>query len=333
MVPVSGTARDDARKAGERAGLLHAAQPGRWSPGRSALGRRSLGDHRVSEQQRDVSAVITRVTAGRHSTVLTMIWATSSMVAAGTIATRVARRERLRRVQRGSPGPRDLGRHVLWRHASLPAQGRYRDDHPDARRGGQPARHRRPRVPGGRRGSPPSGLRLGEVCGVQVDDVGFLTRTPDVHRQVQRPRGAEWRSARRSTRADDPPPRWARRCPRAARGAGGRTRLGALALPRLRATAAPELSGLPLAAGPYSVRATRAAVPRSPPLLRLGAHCGPLRLRDGAARARPRERDSPLNPYARPWPSAEDRTRNAAAGLMAAAPPNDADTVRTGGHA
>jgi len=174
-----------------------------------------------------------------------------------------------------------------------------------------------------------AGLRLGEVCGAQVGDIGFLTRAFDVKRQVQRVvagevevRAPKYGSERTVNIPDDLVTVLARQAERTVREAPirwlfpGETE----ALPLHRSTAngywrtarakvdLPELrfhdlrhffaSGL-IAAGCDVVTVSRA-------------------LGHGSA-------EVTLRVYAHLWPSAEDRTRAAAAGLMAAA----ADSGRT----
>ena len=176
-----------------------------------------------------------------------------------------------------------------------------------------------------------AGLRLGEAAAVQAGDVDFLRRTLQVERQVQRAskgkveiRAPKYGSERTVyvpeqlvtmlaelvrrrgdaawlfVGAKDQPPhqntvghRWRQTCRRA--GVSGVT------LHDLRHFYA---SGL-IAAGCDVVTVQRAL---------------------GHAKA-----TTTLNTYAHLWPTAEDRTRKAAAGLMAAVLENPADNVRTTG--
>lgn len=177
-----------------------------------------------------------------------------------------------------------------------------------------------------------AGLRLGEVCGAQVGDVGFLTRTLDVRRQVQRANGGEVEIrppkygsertvhlpddlvtvlARHTGQLDgDDPARWlfpgedgARPLHQNSAGYHWRKARDAAGLPALRFHDLRHFyaSGL-IAAGCDVVTVQRA-------------------LGHGNATVT-------LTTYAHLWPSAEDRTRGAAAGLMSAAL-DSADSLRT----
>lgn len=177
-----------------------------------------------------------------------------------------------------------------------------------------------------------AGLRIGEVCGVRVGDVAFLSRTLDVRRQVQRAGGGEVEirppkygseravalpdalvtllSQHVAGLADRGPDRWmfpgddgVRPLHQNSAGYHWRRARDAAGLPGLRFHDLRHFyaSGL-IAAGCDVVTVQRA-------------------LGHGSATVT-------LNTYAHLWPSAEDRTRHAAAGLMTAALTAPAGTVR-----
>lgn len=176
-----------------------------------------------------------------------------------------------------------------------------------------------------------AGLRLGEVCGAQVGDVAFLARTFLVRRQVQRAAGAavevrppKYGSERTVHLPDDLVTLLARHVERvpgadAARwlfpGEGGR--------PLHQNSAGYHWRNARTAAGLADVRFHDLRHFYASGLIAAGCDVVTVQRALGHGSA-----SVTLNTYAHLWPSAEDRTRGAAADLMAAAR-TPADSLRT----
>jgi integrase len=194
-----------------------------------------------------------------------------------------------------------------------------------------------------------AGLRLGEVCGVQVGVIGFLTRTLDVRRQVQRAQGAA---------VEIRPPKYG-----SERTIHLPDRLVAVLarhveqlddLSEERWLFPGEDGGRPLHQNSAGYHWRRARAAAGLPIMRfhdlrhfyasglIAAGCDVVTVQRALGHA---SATVTLNTYAHLWPSAEDRTRNAAAELMASALSNSdssisastvrghADSMRTGGLA
>jgi integrase len=173
-----------------------------------------------------------------------------------------------------------------------------------------------------------AGLRLGEVCGAQVDDIGFLTRSFDVRRQVQRAAGGavevrppKYGSERTVHLPDELVTVLAQHVERV--GTGG--------------WLFPGEDGNPLHQNSAGYHWRRARAAAGLPTLRfhdlrhfyasglIAAGCDVVTVQRALGHA---SATVTLSTYAHLWPSAEDRTRSAAAGLMAAAL-CPADSLRT----
>lgn len=175
-----------------------------------------------------------------------------------------------------------------------------------------------------------AGLRRGELAGVQLGDVGFLTRTLDVRRQVQRAtrgelqiRPPKYGSERTVTLPDALVAVLARQ-------------VETLAERGPDAWLLPGWSGAPLHAnvirdGMAAARAGSGVTIRLHDLRHfyasglIAAGCDVVTVQRALGHSSAK---ITLDTYAHLWPSAEDRTRSAAAGLMAAVD-GPADSVRT----
>lgn len=178
-----------------------------------------------------------------------------------------------------------------------------------------------------------AGLRVGEICGLQVGDIEFLARTLQVRRQVQRERGGgvevrapKYGSERevfvadelgellsvhvRDHRPGDNPERWLFEGEN-----GNPPHQNTVTYYWAQARAKASVGGIKM----HDMRHFYASG-----LIAAGCDVVTVQRALGHAKA-----TTTLNTYAHLWPTAEDRTRSAARGLMLAALGSSADSVRT----